>query len=112
MSMIKEYQVTLICESGQYRPVSCVVKRDDEEIITLGLKEFMRKVKSDGIKKICNKRGWTAAELRRYYYTKIKAREYNKELIEAEKIEKYEAIKKAKYASGEWKPSKKELARG
>ena len=34
--MLKEYQITLIDKSGMYRPVSCLLKRDDAEIETIG----------------------------------------------------------------------------
>ena len=32
--MIKEYQVTLVCASGKYKPVSCIIKKDSKEVLT------------------------------------------------------------------------------
>ena len=34
--MLKEYQVTLVCASGKYRPVSCIVKKDNDVIASIG----------------------------------------------------------------------------
>ena len=30
--MIKEYQVTMICSTGVYRPASCIIKSEEIEI--------------------------------------------------------------------------------
>ena len=95
-----EYQVTLLCDTGKYRPVSAIVKVDayDKQAIV-----------TKGIQKICAKRTWFKSDLIRYGYTKVKIREYDKAKIEAENKARYEAIKEAKYASGEWKRPKKEV---
>ena len=99
--MKKQYQVTLICENGKYKPVSTIVTMEE----TTDKKAIMR----EGQKKIMIKRYWSMADLTRYGYTKGKIREYDKEKIEQENAARYEALKEEKYASGEWKrPKSKE----
>ena len=99
--MKKQYQVTLICESGKYKPVSTIVTMEE----TTDRKAIMR----EGQKKIMIKRYWSMADLTKYGYTKGKIREYDKEKIERENAARYEALKEEKYASGEWKrPKSKE----
>lgn len=92
--MIKEYQVTLICETGQYRPVSAIVKADDKTAEVIGVDAFKRQIRTQGITKICQKRYWGSSDLKRYHYTKVKMREYDKEKIEKENAERYEKIKR------------------
>ena len=100
-TMKKQYQVTLICENGKYKPVSTIVTMEE----TTDRKAIMR----EGQKKIMIKRYWSMADLTRYGYTKGKIREYDKEKIERENAARYEALKEEKYASGEWKrPKSKE----
>lgn len=79
--MIKDYQVTLYCPSGKYKPVSCIIKKDSAEIKTKGKTVFIEELKKSGIQKICNKRYWGNKELKMYGYTSIKVREYNLEEI-------------------------------
>ena len=99
--MKKQYQVTLICESGKYKPVSTIVTMEE----TTDRRAIMR----EGQKKIMIKRYWSMTDLTKYGYTKGKIREYDKEKIEQENIARYEALKEQKYASGEWKrPKSKE----
>lgn len=99
--MKKQYQVTLICESGKYKPVSTIITMEE----TTDKKAIMR----EGQRKIMIKRYWSMADLTKYGYTKGKIREYDKEKIEQENIARYEALKEQKYASGEWKrPKSKE----
>lgn len=99
--MKKQYQVTLICESGKYKPVSTIVTMEE----TTDKKAIMR----EGQRKIMIKRYWSMADLTKYGYTKGKIREYDKEKIEQENAARYEALKEQKYASGEWKrPKSKE----
>ena len=105
--MLKEYQVTLSSTSGKYKPVSCIVKKDNTEVITKGREVFIKELQQQGIIKICQKRLWNNSDLKKYGYTKVKVREYDKEKIAKENAERYEKIKEEKYASGEWKrPSK------
>ena len=106
--MLKEYQVTLVCASGKYRPVSCIVKKDTNIIASIGKEEYTKQIRKAGITKICQKRYWTNADLKRYEYTICKVRVYDKEKIDAENKARDEAIKEAKYASGEWKRPKSE----
>lgn len=107
--MMKQYQVTLMCATGQYKPVSCIIKKEEEELKKLGKTAFLDMIKKQGITKICQNRGWSGRELKQYSYTKIKVREYDKERIAQENKERYEKLKEEKYQSGEWKrPKNKE----
>ena len=106
--MIKQYQVTLLCASGKYRPVSAIVNFEQEREGDLTLVANKRKeIQTKGIIKICQKRGWDKADLIKCEYTKCKVRAYDKEAIEKENKERYEKIKEEKYQSGEWKRPKK-----
>jgi len=96
---MKKYQVTILCETGKYRPVSAIVTAADTDSRIA--------IQKKGIQKICLTRRWDGKDLIAYGYTKVKMREYDKEKIEAENKARYEAIKEAKYASGEWKRPKK-----
>lgn len=104
--MLKEYQITMMCTTGQYRPVSCIIKKDSAELKTKGQEAFLKELKQQGIVKICQQRYWDGADLKRYGYTRIKVREYDREKIAQENAERYERIKEEKYASGEWKRPK------
>lgn len=77
MSMKKQYQVTLKCATGEYRPVSAIVafEQTDESNLLLD-KEQKQLIIKQGIEKICIKRYWTKKELQRYHYTKVMTREY------------------------------------
>lgn len=92
--MIKEYQVTLICETGQYKPVSTIVKANTDELKKIGKVAYLANIRTKGIKKICEKRYWGNLDLKKYHYTKVKMREYDKEKIEKENAERYESIKR------------------
>lgn len=96
--MKKQYQVTLICENGKYKPVSTIVTLEE----TTDKKIIMR----EGQRKIMIQRYWSMTDLKKYGYTKGKVREYDREKIERENAERYERIKEEKYASGEWKRPK------
>lgn len=93
-----QYQVTLLCTNGKYRPVSTLLNGEENA--------DLKAVSTRGIRKICASRGWTSADLKRYGYLKSKIRVYDKEKIEAENKARYERIKEEKYASGEWKRPK------
>ena len=95
-----QYQVTLTCTTGKYRPVSAIVETDSTDKAIIQTK---------GIQKICIQRGWSSTELKKYGYTKVKMRIYDKEKIAIENKARYEKIKEEKYASGEWKRPKKEV---
>ncbi len=92
--MMKEYQVTLICATGQYKPVSAIVRIDSESAAVIGVDAFKQQIRAQGIAKICKKRYWTSADLQRYHYTKVKMRVYDKEKITKENAERYEKIKR------------------
>lgn len=105
--MKKQYQVTLICATGQYRPVSCIINRQQDTNIDLTIdKNVKQEIQRTGIQKICIQRGWTMKDLKKYSYTKAKVREYDKEKIAQQKKENYDRIKEEKYASGEWQRPK------
>lgn len=79
--MIKQYQVTLYCATGQYKPVSAIVKRTQKENSNLLLDEKQKKeIIKQGVIKICQKRYWTKQDILKYHYTKVKTREYTKEV--------------------------------
>lgn len=103
---MKDFQVTLMCDTKEYKPVSCIVTLDESESKKLGVHEFTKKVRQKGIAKICQKRYWTGADLKKFGYTTVKVRVYDKEKIAKENAERYEKIKEEKYASGEWKRPK------
>lgn len=92
--MMKEYQVTLICATGQYKPVSAIVKADTDELAKVGKTAYLADIRTRGIVKICQKRYWTNADLKKYNYSKVKMREYDKEKIAKENAERYEKIKR------------------
>lgn len=103
-----EYQVTLLCATGAYKPVSCLVKIDQTDSNDLTkIPEQKKKILHKGIERICVKHYWRSSDLKKYGYTKAKVRLYDKEKIEKENKERYERIKQEKYACGEWKAPKK-----
>ena len=107
-----QYQVTLICGTGQYKPVSTIITipQVDENINLLLDKTEKKNIINKGIVKICQKRYWTNRDLKQYGYTTAKARVYDKEAIEKQNKERYEKLKEEKYACGEWKaPKRKEV---
>ena len=101
--MMTQYQVTLFSITGKYKPVSCIVNAESGMMAT---KELKLTLINQGMKKICQCRYWTSADIKKYGYLKAKVREYDKKKIEAEASAKYEALKEAKYQSGEWKRPK------
>lgn len=102
--MNKQYQVTLMCNNGEYRPVSCIITCEE---LNLDNKEAKKDLIQKGIKKICAKRYWTNTNLKQYGYTRVKIREYNKAKLEAKA--KYEAIKEAHYKEEAGKDQNKKL---
>lgn len=87
--MIKQYQITLMCTSGKYKPVSCVVKKDTLLLEKLGANKYLQEIKKDGVLKICQQRCWTSQDLKKYDYTRILTREYDKKRIEEENKKRY-----------------------
>jgi hypothetical protein len=84
-----QIQITILSDKG-YRPLSTLIEVDN-------VQEYINnkvKYQQDAILKICANRHMTIRDLRKYGYTQIKAREYNKEKIAQENAERYERIKK------------------
>ncbi len=105
--MKKQYQVTLTSTTGKYKPVSCIITKEQSTDIDLTLDKATRKsIINDGVQKICIQRYWGKRELQQYGYTSAKVRQYNKEKIQQENKERYERIKEEKYQSGEWQRPK------
>ena len=86
-----DVQVTLFDKSGQHKPVSVVVKgvKDKEDYYNRA-----KEIKEKAIIKICQQRGWTAKDLKKFGYVTSKVRVYDKKKIEEEKAKRYEEIKK------------------
>lgn len=63
-------QYTIFCTTGQYKPVSCIIKVDDVKHFNAHQEEY----KTRAIEKICIQRRWTGKDLNKYHYTKIKCR--------------------------------------
>ena len=78
--MKKQYQVTLICATGQYRPVSTIVtieqESNDNLLLDLNKKQ---EIIQKGVVRICQQRYWTDRDRRKYVYTRVKARVYEKQ---------------------------------
>ncbi len=102
--MKQEYQVTILCGANTYKPVSCIIKVEQENetdnLVNNPLKK--KEIINRGVNKICGCRRWSALDLKTYGYNKVKVRKYNKLEIEKENKERYERIKEEKYSSGEW----------
>ena len=105
--MKKEYQVTLICGSGAYKPVSCIVKREQYSDVDYSSNATVKKdLQKMGVKKICEKRGWRLNDLVRFGYTRYKVRAYDKAEIDRANAERYEQIKEKHYQDGTWQRPK------
>lgn len=78
--MQKQYQVTMVCATGRYRPVSTIVtiEQENEDNLLLNPKK-KKEIIDKGIIRICQKRYWTSREVVQYGYTKVKARVYEKQ---------------------------------
>ena len=78
--MQKEYQVTLFCGNGAYKPVSCIVKReqlvDVDYSTNANIKKELQKM---GVKKICEKCGWGLSDLMKFGYSRYKVRAWTAE---------------------------------
>jgi hypothetical protein len=67
--MIK-YQVTAFDTTGKYRPVASIVT----VAAPYQTKEEKMKIVQKGVEKICVKRYWGKADLKKYGYSKVKIR--------------------------------------
>ena len=75
--MQKQYQVTMYCITGQYRPVSTIVTIEQENDVNLLLDiDKKHKIINQGIVHICQRRLWSSRDIKKYGYTRVKAREY------------------------------------
>lgn len=75
----KLYQVTLFCTTGQYRPVSTIVRYRQEANDNLLFDAQKRsEIITLGVQKLCLKHYWGKKDLIRYGYTHAKAREYTR----------------------------------
>jgi hypothetical protein len=73
--MVKKYQITLFCSSGEYKPVACIVNNEQSDNADWTLDKIKRKeLQRKGIIKIAQKRYWTTEDLKKYHYTKCKMR--------------------------------------
>ena len=65
-----KYQVTIYNAENKYRPISTIIdlNTDDKKTII-----------NEGVKKICVKRFWTGADLKKWGYTQAKYRKYTEE---------------------------------
>lgn len=86
--MSKQIQITLVSDKG-YRPVSTLITVDKVSDYV----ENKTKWQTLAVQRICGKRHWSASDLKKYGYTGLKARVYDKEKIEAENAARYEKIK-------------------
>lgn len=82
-------QITLISESG-YRPLSTLIDCESWE----EYKEHKTTYQQKAVTAMLAKRSMTVRDLRKYGYTEIRARVYDKERIVAENKARYEQIKK------------------
>lgn len=103
-----QLQVTVFHKEDKYKPISTLVEIPMSEVV----KKNFQPYKAKGIEKICLKRRWTYKEMTKMGYTKITTRIYDKQKIEEENAKRYEQIKREKFASGEWKASKKDIEKG
>lgn len=101
-----ELQVTIFAE--KYKPISTLVAMPMKEIVAKNFKPYKEK----GIVKICQKRNWNYNDLKKYGYTKVSYRVYDREKIKEENEKKYEELKKENFKNGKWKPSKKDIEKG
>lgn len=83
-------QITLYSSSNKYKPMSTLVEVPSREYYT----KHAAEVNASAIDKILIKRKMSAWVAKKYGYTKLSARVYDKERIERENIERYEQIKK------------------
>lgn len=77
--MKKMYQVTMYCATGQYKPISTIVKIEQADESNLLLDQEQKKnIINKGVVAICQKKYWTTRDVKKYGYTKVRAREYVK----------------------------------
>lgn len=103
-----QIQISLFSDSG-YKPMSTIV--------TVGSvqewQDHKEEIKKQAVVSICAKRRMTSRDLRKYGYTTIKCRVYDKEKIAKENAERYEKIKQERgWTRQSGSPSAEGLADG
>jgi hypothetical protein len=105
--MKKKYQVTIMCGSGAYKPISTLIEVEQTDDADLTKDKTKKKeIIQRGVNRICATRYWTSKDLTKYGYTTAKVRVYDRLAILQQQKENYEKLKEEKYASGEWKRPK------
>lgn len=84
-----QIQLTLYSESGKYRPMSTIVEVESIAYYNTHKQEIQNRA----IQRISVQRKMNIWAMKKYGYTKLKARVYDKEKIEQENRERYERIK-------------------
>lgn len=84
-----QVQLTLYSESGKYRPMSTIVEVESIAYYNTHKQEIQNRA----IQRISVQRKMDIWVMKKYGYTKLKARVYDKEKIEQENKERYERIK-------------------
>lgn len=84
-----QIQLTLYSESGKYRPMSTIVEVESIAYYNTHKQEIQNRA----IQRISVQRKMDIWAMKKYGYTKLKARVYDKEKIEQENRERYERIK-------------------
>ena len=84
-----QIQLTLYSESGKYRPMSTIVEVESIAYYNAHKQEILNRA----IQRISVQRKMDIWAMKKYGYTKLKARIYDKEKIEQENKERYERIK-------------------
>ena len=85
-----QIQLTLYSESGKYRPMSTIVEVESIAYYNAHKQEILNRA----IQRISVQRKMDIWAMKKYGYTKLKARVYDREKIEQENKERYERIKK------------------
>lgn len=83
-----QLQVTILSE--KYKPISTLVEIPMTDVVKKNFEPYKLK----GLEKICIQRNFIKGDLKRYGYTKVKCRIYDKQKIEEENAARYEKIKK------------------
>ena len=84
-----QIQLTLYSESGKYRPMSTIVEVESIAYYNAHKQEILNRA----IQRISVQRKMDIWVMKKYGYTKLKARVNDKEKIEQENKERYERIK-------------------
>ena len=85
-------QFTLVSTTGQYKPMSTLLQVPSLKEYNANSQEY----KNKAIRKMCIQRHTDGYYLKKYGYTHMKIRVFDKEKIAKENAERYERIKKEK----------------